>query len=291
MRYTLGIWRKNFSYDSFGHNLEQSYKRNGVSARLGAKFISTADIRKTRFYIEPQVRYHNLKGDFSDDDPNATTKYEVEKGTHFAILFGIQRQNRPKSFVFDAYIGVGILATTIKATVTGGHDETLYGQESIRSTTIPGIYIGTALGVNLRNTYKGDVRYTTVVEGELLVSKQDNFYGGKNKYGFLVIPYDYNSLSAFRDGLSAAQKNGKYGYINLQNQVLIGFEYDAANSFNEGVAAVQQGGKWGFIDRTGEPIIALTYDHADSFKDGIALVQQGEKWFYINKKAEFVKDF
>jgi hypothetical protein len=287
-RYTLGLWGKNHSFEEY--QTTNAGDRKGISFRLGAKYFPGFIDKKIRFYIEPQLRLHVLKGSFQDDG-DGTKANEQEYGGHLATLFGLQYQNRPKSLVFDIYGGLGLFGAKINSTVIGGNKTDLYGKKLDRSAFLPALYFGTAVGLNLRKSYQGDEKYKEVIEAELVISKHKGFYGFKNKYGFLAVPHDYTALSPFREGVALAQKNGKYGYINVQNQAFIAFQYDAANSFSDGMAAVQQQGKWGFIAPTGKTIIPLEYDHADSFKEGMALVQQGEKWFYINKLGTFVKEF
>ena len=82
---------------------------------------------------------------------------------------------------------------------------------------------------------------------------------GSHRYGMynihqdrIVIPCVYDRLSYYvKEGLVAAQKNGKYGYINPDNEVIIPFNYEYAKDFSEGFAVVEKYGKYGFVDRYG----------------------------------------
>lgn len=89
----------------------------------------------------------------------------------------------------------------------------------------------------------------------------------------------YQGIRSFSEGLAAVMKNYKWGFIDKNGTVVIPFKYDRVGDFHEGLAAVdieqnpnRPGGKWGYIDRNGNNITSHKYDRAYDFSDGIAKV-------------------
>lgn len=98
------------------------------------------------------------------------------------------------------------------------------------------------------------------------------------KWGFIdgtfkeVVPFKYDAVTFFSDGLAAVNIGGKY------------YHYDTDYGF--------VGGKWGFIDKTGNVVIPLVYDESESgyeFEDGKAKVKLNDREFYIDKNGNEIK--
>lgn len=98
------------------------------------------------------------------------------------------------------------------------------------------------------------------------------------KWGFIdstfkeVVPFKYDAVAFFSDGLASVNLGGKY------------YHYDADYGFT--------GGKWGFIDKTGNVVIPLVYDEIESgygFENGKAKVKLNEREFYIDKNGNEIK--
>lgn len=109
--------------------------------------------------------------------------------------------------------------------------------------------------------------------------------------GEMVIPYGYEKLGDYVEGVLYACKNGKYGYINPNNEEVIPFDFADAQDFSEGFAMVgvmkgyhyfSVGGnlpkiRYGFIDKSGKfvinPIFAdQSLNRGSGFKDGLAVM-------------------
>lgn len=131
--------------------------------------------------------------------------------------------------------------------------------------------------------------------------------------GEVCIPYGYEDLGDYSEGLVYAKKNGKYGYINANNEIVIPFKYTDAENFSEGLAMVgvdngyrncilgpMHTSRYGFIDKNGEFIIKPTF--ADQsinsnglFKEGLAImgVERSDNIFpdeygFIDKTGKWV---
>src|SRR5690606_24168793 len=77
-----------------------------------------------------------------------------------------------------------------------------------------------------------------------------------NKWGFInekneiTIPFEYDFVNPFENGLAYAKNNGKEFFITTRNLKLTG-DYDEAGIFTFGRAPVSKNKKWGFIDEKG----------------------------------------
>ena len=88
------------------------------------------------------------------------------------------------------------------------------------------------------------------------------------KTGKTVIPADYDELDSFMgEELVAACKAGKWGFINRSNEVVVPFRYQSVSWFSDGVAKVCYGGLWGFINTRGVEIVPTIYDTEEWMND------------------------
>lgn len=127
-----------------------------------------------------------------------------------------------------------------------------------------------------------------------------------------VIPFEYDDMGDYSEGLVWAEKDHKYGYLDITNRVIIQFKYGKAYNFSEGLAAVgERNGyydavmgrvpnfKIGFIDKSGNVVIPFQFQPqfastTPEFREGLSPmgVSSNNYWGlnigYINKKGEFV---
>jgi len=125
-----------------------------------------------------------------------------------------------------------------------------------------------------------------------------------DKTGNIVIPFIYDVIYDFSEGLAAVNKNGKCGFIDKTGNVVIPMIYDRVGSFSEGLAVVKR--KWdlgcNFIDKTGKELIQMDeygldedgyikYDYANDFNEGFANVNSYGKWGFIDKTGKEMRPF
>jgi len=98
--------------------------------------------------------------------------------------------------------------------------------------------------------------------GQMLERKE----GSNKKWGFvdetgeLIIPYKYEHVDGFSEGLAAVKLKRKWGFIDKNDKVVIPFKFAIATNFYEGVAPVMRGnGKWGFIDKSSTVVLPIKY--------------------------------
>ena len=129
-------------------------------------------------------------------------------------------------------------------------------------------------------------------EHELIDIEKNGKWGYINKKGEEVIPFIYDEIWSYSEGLAFVKKDGKWGYINKKGEEVIPFIYDEIWSYSEGLAFVKKDGKWGSIDRNGKEVIPFIYDNVkDGFSEGLACVKKDGKYGFINKKGKEVIPF
>lgn len=111
-------------------------------------------------------------------------------------------------------------------------------------------------------------------------------WGFVNQDGDTIIPLNkYNFLNPIDDaGMILAESNKKRGYINIEQDTLIPFKYDDLSVFSQGLAPAKQNGKYGFIDRKGKVIIPFKYDNESHFyKCNLAKAKLKDKYGFIDQ--------
>ena len=136
--------------------------------------------------------------------------------------------------------------------------------------------------VPIQNTYKN-------VKGKKWwIEKKE--VGKKKKYktGDVVIPFKYDYVRDFDEGLAAVKLKGKWGFIDKSGKVVVPIKYDDVEVFYEGLADVKLNGKYGFVDKSGTEVVPLKYDDADNFYEGFAKVGLNGKWGFVDKSGKEV---
>ena len=134
----------------------------------------------------------------------------------------------------------------------------------------------------IQNTYKN-------VKGKKWwIEKKE--VGKKKKYktGDVVIPFKYDYVWDFEEGLAKVKLKGKWGFINKNGKEVIPIKYDDVHDFSEGLARVELNGKYGYINKNGKEVIPIKYDDVDDFSEGLARVELNGKYGYINKNGKEV---
>jgi len=100
--------------------------------------------------------------------------------------------------------------------------------------------------------------------------------------------YFSDLFADFSDGLIAVRelvngKLGKAGVIDLNGVLKIPYRYDIIGNFKEGLAQVAINNKYGAIDKNGKVVIPLVYDYLNGFSEGWSGVTKNGKSGFINK--------
>lgn len=119
------------------------------------------------------------------------------------------------------------------------------------------------------------VKLTIVSEGDYPNIK----YGVKNHKGEVIVPYEYDDIRDFNEGLARVELNGKYGFINESGKITIPLQYaNASQYFKNGLVAVysQKGGKYGFINTKGTLVTPMIYE--EEYYGGGGVISDGDTW-------------
>lgn len=136
--------------------------------------------------------------------------------------------------------------------------------------------------------------------------------------GNMVIPAQWDSASAFHDGLAAVANyvgpgsESETGYIDRAGKMVIPMQrWDniVDHDFHDGVVAYAKGDRYGFMDSKGKIVIEPRFYYEPSapgadacedeegpvqdFSEGFAFVQEGHRHYFIDKtgKRAFGRDF
>lgn len=119
-------------------------------------------------------------------------------------------------------------------------------------------------------------------KGKLMKGVEMSNFKVSDPYGSYVLFSD-NSL------LSMANTDGKWGAINKSGTTIVPFKYEELTPFHEGVAGFKKDGKYGYIDINGKEVISPQFDNVSGFRNGIAAVAQGDNAYIIDKKGQKIK--
>lgn len=119
-----------------------------------------------------------------------------------------------------------------------------------------------------------------------------NGNGFINKIGEKVIDIGFNTSIEFNEGYAVVQsiENNKHGVIDKSGNLIIPFKYDRLSYFYEGIACYELKDKLGFIDTTGIEINTPIFEFDSTFKNGLAPVYINGRCGVINVKGDLVID-
>lgn len=130
---------------------------------------------------------------------------------------------------------------------------------------------------------------TSSGNGHLIACQNSDFkYGLVDTVGRILIPFIYDDLETYGDGLFPAKMGESYGYLNGSGKTVIPFTFQFAQPFSEGKAAAKRNSKFGYIDKRGHFIIPETFTSASNFKHGFAMVSIFEMSTLIDEKGEIL---
>lgn len=91
--------------------------------------------------------------------------------------------------------------------------------------------------------------------GLAMVADNNDKWGGIDKAGNTVIPFEYDWLWPYYFGLCAFQKDGKWGFLDKQGNVALPAQYENTSGFSSGgYAVVYDGVNAYLIDSKGNPV-------------------------------------
>ena len=140
---------------------------------------------------------------------------------------------------------------------------------------------------HLQNMGNGLLRISCETGHDVVIDRE-----GKQQF---YMPY---FMQSYQNGYAVVLKGSKCGFIDEQGKLVIPFLYNKVKTFSEGMAAVCEleydytSGEllehWGFIDENGILMIQQNYIDCGSFHEGLAAVQTEDGWGFINTKGKFM---
>lgn len=113
-------------------------------------------------------------------------------------------------------------------------------------------------------------------------------FGFINKYGKLVIPYNFLRVFDFKNGLAIVKPNRYFQVINKAGTAITTGKYDTICPFINGLAKVKTTAGFGLINSKGVEIVKPKYIQMGEFSDGLCLVKDANGWGYINNKGKVI---
>lgn len=135
-----------------------------------------------------------------------------------------------------------------------------------------------------------DLDWAWEFENDIALVKKNNLWGYINKKGIFIIPNQYYKLEKFTDGLAIAQKTieGKYGVIDKDNKVIVPFTYDEIYPFKNGIAKVGIEQKYGYINTKGQIVVPLIQNAAINYTENLAKIRKNGEYGYIDTTGKMV---
>lgn len=127
------------------------------------------------------------------------------------------------------------------------------------------------------DTLKMMLRFDTVYyqSDNLLMYKKAGGYGYCDTIGNVKISHQYDTITAWHDGMAAMRFKKKWGYVTKREQLTVQPYYTIAYPFVNGAAAVFDGKRWMFTSKEGKNLNSITFDSIQQTPSG--------KWYIYNK--------
>ncbi|WP_018343531.1 WG repeat-containing protein [Cytophaga aurantiaca] len=109
----------------------------------------------------------------------------------------------------------------------------------------------------------------------LLMYKKAGAYGYCDTVGNVKISHQYDTITAWHDGMAAIRFKKKWGYVTKREQLTVQPYYIIAMPFVNGAAAVYDGKRWMFTSKEGKNLNSITFDSIQQTSSG--------KWYVYNK--------
>ncbi len=149
-------------------------------------------------------------------------------------------------------------------------------------------YIDTAGKMVIRPKYTSAKNFDH--NGLAIVRNKSRKYGVINTAGETVIPFIYNKILPFENGITVAKLQNTYVTLKTTGETSeLPKKHIAAEPFSEGLAAFRFNEKYGFIDTLGNVVIAPKFNEPGRFVNGVCILpDSNQKQFVINRRGETI---
>lgn len=114
--------------------------------------------------------------------------------------------------------------------------------------------------------------------------------GFLNKQLKMILPCNYRNIYSSGNHMLIACQNTdtKYGLVDTLGRIRIPFQYDDIGYYGDGMFPVKQGQLYGYMNENGKTIIPFTFAFAHSFSEGLAAAATEKGVYgYIDKRGHF----
>lgn len=127
--------------------------------------------------------------------------------------------------------------------------------------------------------------------GLAMVQDESGLYGAIDKTGNAVIPFGYQELWPYSEGLAPFRQNGQYGYLDSDAQIAIPAKFQWATGFSGGHAAVYDGGRAYLIDRRGREVSGSDQLDSETYfqvgEDGTKTAVNPGEYVVIEREGQY----
>jgi WG containing repeat len=124
-------------------------------------------------------------------------------------------------------------------------------------------------------------------EGKAAVVDKKGRSGFIDSCGRVVIPYGFQGVGIFREGVCPIGSENRVGYINQSGRWLIEPKFLTAMNFSDGRAFVSTDAEsFRLIDLHGLFVTGSHFERARPFRSGLAPVRRGGHWGFIERNGE-----
>lgn len=106
--------------------------------------------------------------------------------------------------------------------------------------------------------------------------KEGKNYGLKDENGKIIIPAQYENLSALTQKGIKVKKDGKWGLINYKGEQLTDFKYEKIIARNFGYFRYGDNYKYGLLSPEGEEVTPPIYSKLNIMENGLVLVEKDQ---------------
>jgi len=126
-------------------------------------------------------------------------------------------------------------------------------------------------------------------------AENDSLYGILDRNGAEVLPFVYNRIGEFQEGLAVINQNDLYGYVNSKGNIVIPIELDFKmetlvwGKFQNGFTKFLEKDKMGIIDTTGEKVFPAIFEDIGEYKvEDLVAVRKRGKWGFTNQSLRLM---
>ena len=207
----------------------------------------------------------------------------------FAFRQGVARVKKGRNYMYINLKGEPVIQDFDNYVIQN------YVIEPSDNTYIVGVrkeckYMVYDLNGNLLDTYDGFINNWS--GNAIFGVKKGGTWGYIDGYGKVIVPFEYEEVNNFSEGLASVRKDGKWGYINPKNEIVIPIEFTnkEVGFFKNGVATYYTDSGAGLINLKGEIIAEPKYDSIEYVNGNIAIVSfNGYNYLYNFVKEKKLK--